>query len=156
MSLSFSFTDFLIVAIIAISAGYAAWRGFLWETLSIFEWVAAAFACLYLGPYFLPLTGSLVGQSWLAGLLAYAGVFLAVFIPMAFMSHRLAQGVGDAQARVGHHQKQGQRAVEHQLGQGRRALAEQGRGAAFQGSERHGRSGSAVAWAPHPTCAPGG
>lgn len=93
MSLSFSFTDFLIVAIIAISAGYAAWRGFLWETLSIFEWVAAAFACLYLGPYFLPLTGSLVGQSWLAGLLAYAGVFLAVFIPMAFMSHRLAQGV---------------------------------------------------------------
>jgi membrane protein required for colicin V production len=93
MSVSFSFADFLIVAIILISAGYAAWRGFLSETLSVFEWVAAAFACLYLGPYFIPLTHSLVAAWWLANLLAYAGVFLAVFIPLAFMSHRFAQSV---------------------------------------------------------------
>lgn len=93
MSFYFSFVDFLIVAIIVISAGYAAWRGFLWETLSIFEWVAAAFACLYLGPYFTPLTRSLVGATWLADLLAYAGVFLAVFIPLAFMSYRFSESV---------------------------------------------------------------
>ena len=93
MSLSFSFADFLIVAVILISTGYAVWRGFLAETLSVFEWVAAAFACLYLGPYFIPLTHSLVAAWWLANLLAYAGVFLAVFIPLAFMSHRFAQSV---------------------------------------------------------------
>ena len=44
MSLSVTFLDCLIVLVIIISAGYAAWRGFLWETLSIFEWVAAAAA----------------------------------------------------------------------------------------------------------------
>jgi len=93
MSFYFSFVDFLIAAVIVISAGYAAWRGFLWETLSIFEWIAAAFACLYLGPYFIPLTSSLVATAWLANLLAYAGVFLAVFIPLAFISYRMAQGV---------------------------------------------------------------
>jgi len=93
MSVSFSFADFLVVAVILISTAYAVWRGFLAETLSVFEWVAAAFACLYLGPYFIPLTHSLVEAWWLANLMAYAGVFLAVFIPLAFMSHRFAQSV---------------------------------------------------------------
>ncbi len=93
MSLSVSFLDVLIVLIIIVSAGYAAWRGFLWETLTIFAWVAAAFACLYFGPYLIPLTRSMVDQPWLASLLAYAGVFLAVFIPLAFMSHRFSESV---------------------------------------------------------------
>lgn len=93
MSLSVTFLDCLIVLIIVVSAGYAAWRGFLWETLTIFAWVAAAFACLYFGPYIVPLTRSLVHQDWLASLLAYAAVFLAVFIPLAFMSSRLSDNV---------------------------------------------------------------
>lgn len=93
MNVTFSFADFLVVAVVVISAAYAAWRGFLWETLSIFEWVAAAFACLYLGPYFIPLAASLVATVWLANLLAYAGVFLAVFIPLAFLSHRFSESV---------------------------------------------------------------
>jgi membrane protein required for colicin V production len=36
---------------------------------------------------------SLFSQPWLASLLAYASVFLAVFIPLAFLSHRISQGV---------------------------------------------------------------
>jgi membrane protein required for colicin V production len=55
--------------------------------------VAAAFACLYFGPYIIPLTRSLVAQAWLASLLAYVAVFLAVFIPFAFMSHRFSESV---------------------------------------------------------------
>jgi membrane protein required for colicin V production len=93
MSLSVSFLDCLIVLIIALSAGYAAWRGFLWETLTIFAWVAAAFACLYFGPYVVPLMRSMVNETWLASMLAYAAVFLAVFIPFAFMSHRFSESV---------------------------------------------------------------
>ena len=93
MSLSVSFLDCLIVLIIVVSAGYAAWRGFLWETLTIFAWVAAAFACLYFGPYVIPLVRGMVSEAWLASLLAYAGVFLAVFIPFAFMSHRFSESV---------------------------------------------------------------
>lgn len=93
MMLSVTFIDFLIVLIIVVSAGYAAWRGFISETLTIFEWVAAALACLYIGPYLIPMMRSLFSQPWLASLLAYASVFLAVFIPLAFLSHRISQGV---------------------------------------------------------------
>ncbi len=93
MSFSVTFLDCLIVLIIVVSAGYAAWRGFLWETLTIFAWVAAAFACLYFGPYIIPLTRSLVHTEWLASLLAYAAVFLAVFIPLAFMTARFSASV---------------------------------------------------------------
>jgi len=93
MNLSVTLLDCLIVLIIVVSAGYAAWRGFLWETLTIFAWVAAAFACLYFGPYIIPLTRSLVQTEWLASLLAYAAVFLAVFIPMAFMTARFSSSV---------------------------------------------------------------
>ena len=93
MSLSVTFLDALIVLIIIVSAGYAAWRGFLWETLTIFAWVAAAFGCLYFGPFVVPLTHSMVKEAWLASLIAYAAVFLAVFIPFAFMSHRFSESV---------------------------------------------------------------
>src|SRR5689334_22406935 len=93
MSLSVNFIDCLIVLIIVVSAGYAAWRGFIWETLTIFAWAAAAFSCLYFGPYLIPMAKSLVNTGWLASLIAYAAVFLAVFIPFAFMSHRFSQSV---------------------------------------------------------------
>jgi membrane protein required for colicin V production len=93
MSLSVTFIDCLIVLVIVVSAGYAGWRGLIWETLTIFAWASAALASLYLGPYIIPLTRSLVSQTWLASVLAYASVFLAVFIPFAFMSHRFSQGV---------------------------------------------------------------
>ena len=93
MNLSVTFLDALIVLIIVVSAGYAAWRGFLWETLTVFAWVAAAFGCLYFGPYVVPLASSMVKEAWLASLIAYAAVFLAVFIPFAFMSHRFSESV---------------------------------------------------------------
>jgi membrane protein required for colicin V production len=93
MSLSVTVIDCVIVLIIVVSAGYAAWRGFLWETLTIFAWATAAFACLYFGPYIIPLTRSLVHVDWLASLLAYAAVFLGVFIPLAFLVSRFSEGV---------------------------------------------------------------
>src|SRR3954469_8341778 len=93
MSLSFTFLDALVVLIVLVSVVYATWRGFMWETLTTFAWVAAAFACLYFGPYVIPLMRSMVGETWFASLLAYAAVFLAVFIPFAFISHRFSETV---------------------------------------------------------------
>jgi uncharacterized membrane protein required for colicin V production len=93
MSLSFTFLDAVVVLIVLVSVGYATWRGFLWETLTIFAWVAAAFACLYFGPYVVPLMRSMVGEGWAASVLAYSAVFLAVFIPLAFISHRFSETV---------------------------------------------------------------
>jgi len=93
MALSFTFIDFLVGAVVLISAFYAAWRGFLSETLSIFAWAAAAFACLYFGAWLVPLAHGVIASPLGAALLAYAGVFLAVFIPLSFLSHRMSQSV---------------------------------------------------------------
>jgi len=93
MSLSVNFIDCLIVLVVVVSAGYACWRGFIWETLTIFSWAAASICCLYFGPYIIPLTKSLVGEGWLAILLGYASVFMAIFIPFAFISHRFSETV---------------------------------------------------------------
>ncbi len=93
MSLSFTFLDALVAVIVLVSVVYAALRGFLSETLTIFAWAAAAFACLYFGPYMIPWMRSMVSQAWLASALAYAAVFLGVFVPLAFISRRLGQSV---------------------------------------------------------------
>jgi membrane protein required for colicin V production len=93
MTLPDTYFDYLIVLIIVVSAGYAAWRGFLWETLTIIAWVAAGLACLYFGPAVIPLIRGTVHQAWLASVLAYAGVFLVVFIPLAFISRRFSDSV---------------------------------------------------------------
>jgi membrane protein required for colicin V production len=93
MNLSFSFIDFLVVLVIVVSAGYAAWRGFMSETLSIFAWAAAAFCTLYFGPWLVPLARGLIATPWLASVAAYAGVFLVVFIPLSFMSYRFSETV---------------------------------------------------------------
>jgi len=93
MSLPVTALDIVVILLILLSAGYAAWRGFLSETLTIFDWTAAAFGCLYFGPYLIPMMRGLISTSWIAVLLAYAVVFLIVFIPLSFLSHRLSQSV---------------------------------------------------------------
>lgn len=93
MNMSVTALDIVVVLLILLSAGYAAWRGFLSETLTIFDWAAAAFGCLYFGPYLVPMMQGLVATSWIATLLAYAVVFLIIFIPLSFLSHRLSESV---------------------------------------------------------------
>jgi membrane protein required for colicin V production len=93
MSLDFTLVDVLALLIVLASMGYAIYRGFVAETLSVFAWAAAAFAALYFGPWVTPHMLSLVSTWWIATLLAYAAVFLVVFIPLSFASHRFASGV---------------------------------------------------------------
>jgi membrane protein required for colicin V production len=85
--------DVLVILTVIASAGYAAWKGFLSETLTIFDWLAAAFGCLYCGPYLVPMMRGVVTTPWLASLIAYAVVFLIIFIPLSFMSHRFSESV---------------------------------------------------------------
>ena len=93
MNLPFTALDLLVILTVLVSAGYAAWKGFLWETLTIFDWLAAAFGCLYFGPFLVPMMRSVVATAWLAGVIAYAVVFLIIFIPLSFMSHRFSESV---------------------------------------------------------------
>jgi membrane protein required for colicin V production len=93
MVLPVTFVDILVVLVLLVSAAYAAWRGFLSETLSIFAWAAAAFATLYFGPWLIPLMRGVIATPWMASLAAYAGIFLVVLIPLSFISHRFSETV---------------------------------------------------------------
>jgi membrane protein required for colicin V production len=93
MNLPLTVLDLLVILVVLLSAGYAAWKGFLWETLTIFDWLAAAFGCLYFGPYLVPMMRSVIAAPWVAGLVAYAVTFLIVFIPLSFISYRFSESV---------------------------------------------------------------
>ena len=93
MTLPITFVDVLVLLVVLVSAAYAAWRGFLSETLSIFAWAAAAFSTLYFGPWLIPLMRGMISTPWVASLAAYAGIFLVVFIPISFISHRFSETV---------------------------------------------------------------
>jgi membrane protein required for colicin V production len=93
MNLPVTALDILVILAIIVSACYAAWKGFLSETLTIFDWLAAAFGCLYFGPYLVPMAQGFISTSWIASVVAYAVVFLAIFIPLSFMSHRFSETV---------------------------------------------------------------
>lgn len=93
MSLPLTVLDCLLLLVILVSTVFAVWRGFLWETLTIFAWVAAIFGCLYLSPHAVPLVARLVGDGWAAKALAYVVTFLVVFIPVTLISRRISQGI---------------------------------------------------------------
>ncbi len=93
MDLSFTFLDLLVVLIVLVSTGFAIYRGFVRETLSIFAWAAAAFATLYFGPVLAPMFRSRISPPLLGDLIAYAGIFLLVLIPLSFVSYRFSENV---------------------------------------------------------------
>jgi membrane protein required for colicin V production len=93
MSLAFTFFDLLVVLVVLGSAAYATYKGFVDETLSILAWAAAAVGSLVLGPWTSDLLRGMISPGWLAMLAGYGAVFVAVFIPLSFVSHRFSQGV---------------------------------------------------------------
>jgi uncharacterized membrane protein required for colicin V production len=93
MNLSFTFVDLLVIGTIFVSAGYAAYRGLVSETLSIVAWAAAAFATLWFGAAVVPLAKGMISEPLIATVVAYAVVFLLVLIPLQFLSYRFSQQV---------------------------------------------------------------
>lgn len=93
MDLHFNFVDLIVAIVVLVSAGYATWRGFVRETLSIFAWIAAAFATLYFGPSAGAFLGARLSPEILGVMVGYAAVFLLVLIPLSFISYRFAEGV---------------------------------------------------------------
>ena len=87
-----NFFDMVILAVIAISALYALLRGFVRESLSVLAWIGAGAAALFFGPWLAQrLHGTLEG--WPALVVGYGGIFLAVVIPLSFVSHYLGRTV---------------------------------------------------------------
>jgi membrane protein required for colicin V production len=97
MNIAFQFLDVVIVAFVLISAIYATYRGFVAESLSIFAWVAAAFATLYFGPWAAYWMRGMVSPAWLGEIVGYAVVFIVVVLPLHFASSRFAENVKKTQ-----------------------------------------------------------
>jgi membrane protein required for colicin V production len=91
--LSFTLVDVLVVLTLIVSTALAIWRGFVRETLSIFAWAAAAFATLYFGHAAASLLRERFSSPIVGSLVAYAGIFLLVLIPLSFVSFRFSEGV---------------------------------------------------------------
>jgi len=97
MSVAFQFLDVAVVAVIIASTIYAAYRGFTSETLSVFAWIAAAFATLYFGPWVAYWMHSMISPAWLGEIVGYGSVFLVVVIPLSFASFRFSENVKKSQ-----------------------------------------------------------
>ena len=91
--LSVTAIDILVVVVIVVSAGYAAFRGLVHETFAVLEWVAAAYVALRFTPLVLPLLGDTISPPWLEWIVVFAGAFLIVFVPLSLLSHRLSEAV---------------------------------------------------------------
>ena len=90
---SITFIDVLVVAVIIVSAAYAAWRGLVLETFAIFQWVAAGYCALRFTPTFQPLMSGVIATPWLQYVTVFLCTFLLVFIPLSIMAHRFSESV---------------------------------------------------------------
>jgi membrane protein required for colicin V production len=93
MSLEFTIVDLVVLLTLLVSAGYAAYRGFVSESLSVVAWATAAFAMLYFAPSLAPFLRARISPPMAGTLAAYVGVFVVVLVPLWLVSHRFAQNV---------------------------------------------------------------
>src|SRR5215469_13191462 len=93
MNLDFTFVDVLVLLTIILSIVYAYYRGFVSESLSIVAWAAAAFATLWFAPSIAPFVRARMSMPFVGTLLAYGGIFLAVLLPLSFVTYRFSQSV---------------------------------------------------------------
>lgn len=92
----FNILDLVIIAVIVLSALFAAWRGFTRETLSIGAWVGAAVVMFMFGENAVPLVAPYIEHPMVAKIAAFAAVFLIALIPLAYISYRISESVRDS------------------------------------------------------------
>jgi membrane protein required for colicin V production len=91
--LNIFWVDILVAAVVIVSTIIAALRGFVREVLSILAWAAAVAAAIWFGPSASEFLHAHISTPFVAPVLAYAGIFLAVLIPLGIASHYIAQFV---------------------------------------------------------------
>lgn len=93
--LHITWVDLAVAAILTLSTGFALFRGFVRETLSVIAWAAAAFATLYFGHYLVPLMAPHFSPVP-ARIMAYSAVFLVVLLPLLFLAARFSRRIYEA------------------------------------------------------------
>ncbi len=92
-----TFVDWALIGILGLSFVVGAWRGLVFEVLSVFVWIAAFLLAQWFAPDVaakLPMAGT--GQS-----LRYAAGFVLVFIGTAFVAGLIVQLIKKMVAAVG-------------------------------------------------------
>lgn len=90
-----TWVDLAVAAILILSTGFALFRGFVRETLSIVAWATAAFCTLYFGRYMVPVMAPHFSPM-LARIMAYSAVFLLVLMPLLFIAGRFSRRVHES------------------------------------------------------------
>lgn len=94
-----NWVDGVVLAVLALSAIVALFRGLVHEVLSISAWVGAVFAALALRPALVPALYEVVdspNNPWIADAIAVAGVFLVVLLVLKVVTATVARRVQDS------------------------------------------------------------
>ncbi len=91
-----NWVDGVVLAVLALSAIVALFRGLVQEVLGIGAWVGAALAALALQPVLSPALVGAVEAPWIADAIALAGVFLAVLVVLKIVIAVVARRVQDS------------------------------------------------------------
>jgi membrane protein required for colicin V production len=85
--------DALVGVVLIASAAYATWKGLLRESLSIFAWAFAAYAAIVFGSMLRSPMREIFSPEWLGDVVAYAGIFVLVLVPLSFLSFRFSESI---------------------------------------------------------------
>ncbi len=88
--------DFIVVAIMLISALLAMVRGLTREVLSIASWVVAAGTTLYFFPRFQSDVRGMLQPNWLADISLAVGIFVITLIVVSFITMRISDFILDS------------------------------------------------------------
>jgi membrane protein required for colicin V production len=88
-----SLADIAVVAILAISALFAFWRGLVREVLSVAAWVGAGVATYFGLPLLRPFTRQYIELAIVADVVTGLAIFLVVLVICSIISHLLSRGV---------------------------------------------------------------
>lgn len=91
-----NWVDGAVLAVLALSAVVALFRGLVQEVLGIGAWVGAALAALAMRPILSPPLEEAVETPWVADAIALGGVFLAVLVVLKIVIAVIARRVQDS------------------------------------------------------------
>jgi len=88
--------DFIVIAVMLVSALLAMVRGLTREVLSIASWVVAAGATLYFFPRFQADVRAMLQPNWLADISLAVGIFVITLIVVSFITMRISDFILDS------------------------------------------------------------
>ena len=85
--------DFIIIAVLLVSATLSLIRGFTSEVLSVGGWIIAGYMAIFLGPLVKPLLAPYISLDWAVNIGAMLIVFLVTLVMFSLLSNAIAQSL---------------------------------------------------------------